>query len=488
MRDSPNLKHLGAYYTPPEVVRSLVRWATQSQTTGSILDPSCGDGRFLAGLPNGVGVDIDPAAVAAARSGPGEPRIVNSDFFSWAAETELRFDAAIGNPPFIRYQRFNGETRRRALDLSRKNGVRLTALSSSWAPFVVCAASLLNRGGRIAFVVPGEIGHAVYARPVVEWLMDSFSRVEVIAVRSKLFPDLSEDCWLLRAVGWGGSTQEIHMARLDSFTTDESGWEFERIARPELVDWNLRLRPFLLSPDIRETYRALGRRQSVSRLGALARVGIGYVTGANDFFHLRPSEAEHLGIPPRFLRTAVRSNRDLAGLSDVTAEVVEEWLGEDRAMLLLDLTGVEEPPEAVRAYLDSQAGREARKAYKCRVRDPWYVVPHIQVPGAFLTIMSGQGPRLVGNSAGAVCTNSVHAVRFKNGADVSELVAGWGAALTQLSCEIEGHALGGGLLKIEPGEAKEVLVGSRVRVSKSQRLLLQSGIRQLKGWRNVQDS
>ena len=58
-------KDLGAYYTPPEVVRALVSWATKGER-GPVLDPSCGDGRFLVGLRNAVGVDIDPIAASEA--------------------------------------------------------------------------------------------------------------------------------------------------------------------------------------------------------------------------------------------------------------------------------------------------------------------------------------------------------------------------------------------------------------------------------------
>ena len=35
-------------------------------------------------------------------------------------------------------------------------------------------------------------------------------------------------------------------------------------------------------------------RATARRLGSVARVGIGYATGANDFFHLRPSVAAAL--------------------------------------------------------------------------------------------------------------------------------------------------------------------------------------------------
>ena len=250
----------------------------------------------------------------------------------------------------------------------------------------------------------------------------------------------------------------------------------------------MRLRPLLLPKQVRQAYRTLESRNTVKRLGSMAELGIGYVSGANDFFHLRPSQAKALGISEEHLKVAVRSNRDLGELTDVDEQVVDRWLSEDRPVLLLDLTNSEHPPDPVLRYLDSPAGHEAKKAFKCRVRTPWYVVPDVRPPDAFLSIMSTRTPRLVGNSARAVCTNSVHAVRFTNGSTIEACLQGWNGLLTVLSCEVEGHALGGGLLKLEPGEAREVLLGQRVRLSREHRGILELGIRELRGWRNVKEA
>jgi len=46
----------------------------------------------------------------------------------------------------------------------------------------------------MAFVVPAEIGHAPYVTPVIRHMATNFDLVQVIAVREKLFPELSEDC------------------------------------------------------------------------------------------------------------------------------------------------------------------------------------------------------------------------------------------------------------------------------------------------------
>ena len=53
----------GAYYTPDAVVRSLVSWAVRDETD-AMLEPSCGDGRFLMGHVNAVGVEQEPRAAA----------------------------------------------------------------------------------------------------------------------------------------------------------------------------------------------------------------------------------------------------------------------------------------------------------------------------------------------------------------------------------------------------------------------------------------
>ena len=348
---------------------------------------------------------------------------------------------------------------------------------------MVGASRLLKPGGRLAFVVPAEIGHAVYARDVVRYLLAAFARVEVIAVREKLFPDLSEDCWLLRASGFGGRSGLIHFARLDSLRDDDGGWEFEPVPVEELERWGFRLRALLVPSSIRTAYQELAVGSSACRLGSVARVGIGYVTGANDFFHLRPSVATALGIPSDVLRVSIRSNRDLV-MDDVDEDVVGSWIAEDRPVLLLDLARATAVSPSVEAYLESAAGREARRTYKCRNREPWFAVPDVRTPHAFLSIMSGRGPRLVGNSAGVTCTNSVHAVEFLNGADPMRYVRSWRNELTTLSCELEGHALGGGVLKIEPAEARQVLLAPEFDLSAKQKELLRSGTRELRRWRH----
>jgi hypothetical protein len=223
--------------------------------------------------------------------------------------------------------------------------------------------------------------------------------------------------------------------------------------------WSKRLRPFLLPQAVRDLYERLGTQEGAARFADFAHINIGYVSGANDFFHLRPSEADRWRIPKAFLQDSVRSSRHLPP-AQVTAADLRRWRREDRQSLLLRLNKDDELPSDVRKLLNSARAKEAAAAYKCRVRDPWYVVPDVKIPDFFLSYMSGRKVAFVRNAARCACTNSLHTVRLKDRNLLPKLLAAQGSPLFQLSCEIEGHPLGGGMLKLEPREAGRVLVPS----------------------------
>ncbi|MEE7492212.1 SAM-dependent methyltransferase [Methylobacterium oryzae] len=479
----PSRKADGAYFTPEAVAATLVAWAVRGRED-RLLDPSCGDGIFVAAHARSVGVERDAASACLARERAPSGEIHVGDFFAWAERTAERFDCAAGNPPFIRYQRFAGETRARALRVCRELGADFSGLTSSWAPFLVATASLLRPGGRMAFVVPAEIGHAPYAVPFLEFALARFSTVHLVAIREKLFPGLSEDCWLLFADGFGGATDEIRLSAVDRFVPSRDPPDaFERVdVREWRTAWSRRLRPYLMPRAARHAYRQVADSDAARRLGEVAAVGIGYVTGANDFFHLRPSQAARLGIPATFLHPAVRNGRSLAGPVLTDADVAR-WRAADEPYLLLRLPRVGALPRSVAAYLDGEAGRLARTAYKCRVRSPWHVVPDVAVPDYLLSYMSGERPSLARNDARCVATNSVHCVRLRD-PGARERLEAWGSPFIDLSCELQGHPLGGGMLKLEPREAAQVVLPAHGQVHDLDRAAVREGLSAMRAWRH----
>jgi hypothetical protein len=121
-------------------------------------------------------------------------------------------------------------------------------------------------------------------------------------VRTKLFRELSEDCWLLYADGHGKRASAIDFTVLDRLKPRRTPPRpTQRIDIEEWrTVWNRRLRPYLVPGAVRGLYAAAIEDEQSHRLGDFASVGIDYVSGDNNFFHLRPSEARRLikPLPP----------------------------------------------------------------------------------------------------------------------------------------------------------------------------------------------
>src|SRR5260370_11147414 len=172
-----------------------------------------------------------------------------------------------------------------------------------------------------------------------------------LALREKLFPERAEDAWLLYCDGYGGCTREIEWSCHERFGPHIQIAEPER--RITLEAWREadgRLRPFLLPAALLDAYHEAVGQAAVRVFGDLAHAGIGYVTGANDFFHLRPTEAKLWEIPNHLLRVSVRKAGQLPA-DTVSRSVVERWLADDESVLLLDLNGARSVPEPVKRYL-----------------------------------------------------------------------------------------------------------------------------------------
>lgn len=479
---SAQAKAFGAFYTDAVVADFLVRHAVR-RAENRVMDPSFGGGVFLeaalrrlralGGEVGGVyGVELEGEVHArVSRSAVGlKPRnLIRSDFFDLSPTDLPPLDAVVGNPPFIRYQSFSGNARKRAVSRALESGVTLNHLASSWAAFVVHSAAFLKPGGRLGMVVPVELAHASYARPVLKHLSQTYRRVTFLTFKERLFPDLSQDTLLLLAEDKGAPFESFfwrdvaRVAELETLDVQPEHIEAERTERlPEapLLDGREKLIMRFIPDAARGLYRELAEHPAVSRLGSLAKVGIGYVTGANGFFHLSPEVARTLGLPDKHLKPAVFRGAALSGLSFGEADW-QEAAQKGRAGYLLHVTEGSVSPR-LRAYLETGETQGVHHAYKCRVRTPWYSVPHVYVPDALLTYMSGLRPQLVANAVGAVAPNTLHVVRFRPQVNIpaATLAAFWQTSLTSLSVELEGHALGGGMLKLEPGEARRLLIAT----------------------------
>jgi SAM-dependent methyltransferase len=164
-------KRLGAWYTPSALVDHVLDMVLDPVLDGRatadglrILDPACGDGRFLAAaadrvrrrfgtVPDGclVGIDIDDAAVAATSAALGPGADVRAGDALNGAVPKDSFDAVVGNPPFL--NQLATVTSRRGR--SRWGGGAYADTAALFLALAVHAAR--PDGGRVGLVLPHSV-------------------------------------------------------------------------------------------------------------------------------------------------------------------------------------------------------------------------------------------------------------------------------------------------------------------------------------------
>jgi methylase of polypeptide subunit release factors len=383
---------LGAFYTPGWIVDAVVdealagplaraRWSRGAPAL-RVLDPACGDGRFLAAClermaarPGArraeivhrclVGIERDPEAAARARAalGPGADVRVAEALTSGAAAPGA-WDVVVGNPPWIR------SVALKAADPSlwrRLRGAYAATSYREWdlyGAFLEQALDWLAPGGELGLVTPSR------------WLTAAFAA----RLRAKL-------------AGHVRRVVDLGARQVFDGATTYTALVFARRARVEALELVRDGEPLVVPAG---TWTVGPRLRGVP-LGQLARIAKGAGTNADPVFLLEPRGPDRLwshalgaevAIEPSVLVPCLRG-RDVAPWRASVGRVALLPYAGDRLLPL------EELPPGARAYLERCRPRlEAREGGRFRgprfhawgrpqnlawLRDP---TPKIVVPDA----------------------------------------------------------------------------------------------------------
>lgn len=378
----------------------------------TVLEPSFGDGIFLRVIAHVAedkglsdlhvyGVEIDARARQAALShGLIEP--AHSPCRDFLGVEPFPVTAVIGNPPYVRLRHVDIDQRRRALTAAAHVlDAPLDPAGSLWMPFVLHSTRFLRPGGRMAFVLPYDFTYVRYARPLWQALRRRFGSLTVIRAHERLFPDLLQDVVILLADEFGESTDTVRFRAFDRLAAllDDRPLVDIDLGIDEIVSGE---RPFieaLFDRQLRQLLRGRLRDHTVPAR-ELVTFNIGYVAGDKNCFHPDGAAIEHFGIPERSLRCAVTSARSIRGAGRRTSCLA----GSQANLLFLPDPSLLMEGERRCIAAGEQAGVSRR--YKCRIRDPWFVVPGVRVPDVVLSVFS-ERPTLLVNDADCVASNSL---------------------------------------------------------------------------------
>ena len=468
----------GGYYTPPALADYLCRWAIRTRVD-RVIEPSCGDGNFVSAAAPLLGeggaitaVEIVPGEIEKAQNAVNGARVPIdwkcASFFDIAPDLigGARYDAAVGNPPFIRFQYFDKGDRERAFRLVNAFGYRPNGLANAWTAFIQLAAELLVDGGRLAMVVPAELLQVQYAAELRHRLPMLFEDVFVIAFDELVFPDIQQEVLLL--LGEGRNRSPRTYGRLHTRQV-VNGEELLALAKSSNVVSHLPERhthedmkwtSLFLEDDEFHMLRDAAGNAGFDRVGRLADVDVGIVTGRNRFFVVTRDDAERLGLTDHAVDVVGRTSA-LKSIRFTGADL--RRYAESNRSKLIDLNGLERPSFSAELEQYVRQGEEQGVAdgYKCRIRNRWFDVPSVYVPDAFLFRQIHRAPLLAANRAKATATDTIHRVRVVRGIDVDRLCGSMVNSLTFAWAEVCGRSYGGGVLELEPREAEKLLIPYR---------------------------
>jgi len=462
----------GSFYTEPHVVDACLARVRQLRGTwaGRWLEPSAGDGAFVRGLRRAtsptarrsvhmvavelLGSEASKCEIELQAAGlPG--RVFHGSFFEWAAANDELLDVVVGNPPFVRYQFVTESDRALAEELVAELDITLRGVSNLWIPFALVALDRLKVGGCFAIVLPSELFCTVSGGQFREFLVRNFTELSIDLFPRGTFPDILQDVLVV------GGRRAIRPAagRTIQFSEHRKGVETRWRHRVEASqDSWLR---FLLTEREYEAYVAARSLDGFHRLGDLARFEVAIVTGANQFFTVNDETVAKFGLKSWTIPLLARTSDspgvvfDHSDHADARARGSRAWL--------LDFSEDRPKPNGqgkVSDYIAMGVTEGLPKRFKCRIRNPWYRVPHIRRGSLLLTKRAHFYHRLLLNRAEVYTTDTIyrgemHPLWTHRGTD---LVSTFQNTLTLLSSEVEGRTYGGGVLELVPSEVARLEV------------------------------
>mgnify|MGYP001347384741 FL=1 len=467
----------GGYYTPDKISEFITDWAVKA-AADTILEPSCGDGSFLNAIThrlkilgatrqevkkNVIGVELDSAeAEKAAQYGT---TVVCKDFFSYFREVvddKKKFDAIVGNPPFIRYQNFNEEYREIAFTLMNKYGFKPNRLTNIWLPFLLLSCNALKPNGRLGMVIPAELFQVDYAAEARQFLSGFFDRLTIITFKQLVFDDIQQEVVLLLGER-GCEKQRIRIVELNNIEDLISQGQkcLDAAEQKQLDTGKDKWVKYYLTNEELQLLKKLDHDSRISNATDLYEVNVGLVSGENDFFILNRSVVAEHNLESTVLPIVSRSEQ-LKGIQ--LKEKDFDCLIDAGKKVFFFAPGnaeVDDLTKEQKEYIEYGEENGYNKNYKCRIRPKWYYVSSTWDADAFLIRQAHLYPRMILNKKNALVTDTLHKVRFLQGVQGECVAAAFLNTYTFALSEILGRSYGGGVLTFEPGEMRKFRIPMR---------------------------
>lgn len=489
----------GRYYTNKDLAKYVTEWATNGDNINlrKVLEPSCGDGIFLEciselGFQNNceiISIEIDKreSELANARIEGSKlyrnydefalnrqknienymeigSKVINDDFYNVYQKSlhEYRFQAIIGNPPYIRYQYLTEYQRDEQSLILTTNGMKSNKLINAWVSFVVACVQMMDSNSRIGLVIPAELLQVKYAEDLRKFLMKSLQKTTIVTFEELVFEGVEQEVVLLLGEKDINYSSE-HQLRIAQYRNVEDLIEANDLEEHEFFDVDLNetkwTKYFLTDKDI-HLIDEIRKDVRFTQFSKMARIEVGITTGNNDYFCVNRNQVEQFELE-NICRPLIARSVNINGVV-FTAQDWKQNIEKGAKTYLIDFPDIplSEYSEGQREYIRIGEETEQNRGYKCSIRERWYRIPSIRVSDAFFLRRNYLYPKFMLNSddVNAVSTDTMHRVTFNNKRESKRILLSYYNSIGLAFTEIEGRSYGGGVLEILPREVGKIIL------------------------------
>lgn len=412
------LREKGQFWTPDWVAQAMVAYVL-GHGSDTFFDPAVGAGAFfraakkLAQEQNREialsGCEMDPGAIAQAAQTGLSPqdlsRVQTRDFV--LDPPRGPFKAIAANPPYIRHHRLSGQLKAGLRKFGATLiGKPLDGRAGIHIYFLLRSLELLDRDGRLAFIMPADTCEGVFANTLWRWVTRNYCLEAVINFTAEASPfpgvDTNALIFMIRKTEprdhftciscHESGTQALKTFVLSGFKTHPiNGISARARDLSEALDTGLSRRP------VERTYR------EIFTLGDYARVMRGIATGANEFFFLTRQKCTELQLPDEFLFPAIGRTRDADG-SEITHTTIRrlEFAGRPTWLFSPDSRPIDQFPASVRQYIEHGEQVGLPKRALIATRRPWYKMEVRSIPPILFAYLGRRNVRFIRNRAGVL--------------------------------------------------------------------------------------
>jgi len=438
-------KMFAQFFTPESIAKFMCNWVMQGKLKSKILEPAYGLGIFSRIIAQSKTSTIDAYEIDSkifSFAVPERPKVVNlrnEDYFN--SDWDSKYDAIVCNPPYLKFHDYNNSSY--IPDINRHLGICLSGFTNLYTLFLLKSIAQLQRGGRLAYIIPSEFLNSDYGAEVKRALIKSNTSIHVIIIdfTKCAFDDaLTTACILLC------ENRKSDTIRFSTLT------DLNRLddCLDSYMEYNIKN----LDADIKwKAYYEDGnsfKYQHLVPFSNFAKVSRGIATGANDYFTFKQSKIEKFNIPKECLMPCICKAPD-ASKTFFTLTDFEALANSNKTVYLFNGCVNSYHPDVIRYItLGEQTGINNR--YLTASRTPWYSIEKRPPAPIWVSVFNRNGLRFVRNEANIYNLTTFHCIYPKVTIDTDVLFA---YLITDVAKEIfldNSRQYGNGLVKFEPND------------------------------------